>query len=162
MNHKEGDPEELKKKFWKALADSPFLFLQLDGDPETAVPMSPQLDKDANSTIWFFTHKNSSFAKLGQATATFQGKGHDMYCRFHGQLSVEESRERFEQFWNNFIEAWYDGGKDDPDLLFLRMDLGHAEIWDGDFGLLTTAKMALGKTVHDDKNVRESHTEASL
>lgn len=162
MDHNQGDPDKLKTKFWKALADSPFLFLQLDSDPATAVPMSPQLDKDANSTVWFFTHKNSSFAKLGQATATFESKGHDMYCRFHGQLSVEENRERFEQFWNNFIEAWYDGGKDDPDLLFLRMDLGRAEIWDGDFGLMTTAKMALGKTVHDDKSVRESHAEASL
>ncbi|MDC0886749.1 pyridoxamine 5'-phosphate oxidase family protein [Altererythrobacter sp.] len=160
MTHKQGNPDELKTKFWTALADSPFLFLQLDSDTSTAVPMSAQLDKDANSSIWFFTQKNSDFAKLGQATATFQGKGHDMYTRFHGNLSVETSQERFDQFWNNFVEAWYDGGKTDPDILFLRMDLGHAEIWDGDFGMLTVAKMALGKTVHDD--VQDKHVETAL
>lgn len=141
------DPEALKKKFWKALADSPFLFLHRTNQSATAVPMSPQLDKDANSEIWFFTHKNSDFAQLGAVTAIFEGKGHEMFARFNGTLAIETSKERFDQFWNNFVEAWYDGGKDDPDLLFLRMDLGTAEIWDGDIGLVNTAKMALGMYV---------------
>ncbi len=145
-----GNPDELKKQFWKALADSPFLFLQRSDNPSSAVPMSPQLDKDANSAIWFFTHIHSDFAKLGAVTATFQGKGHEIYARFNGTLAKETSQKRFDQFWNNFVEAWYDGGKDDPDLLFLRMDLGQAEIWNGDLGLLNTAKMALGMDVHEE------------
>src|SRR5690606_16847926 len=111
MKYQQGDPDELKTKFWKALADSPFLFLQLDSDTTSAVPMSAQLDKDANSAIWFFTHKQGKFAALGAATATFESKGHDIYARFHGSLTVETSRERFDQFWNNFAEAWFDGGK---------------------------------------------------
>jgi general stress protein 26 len=154
MKHSEGNPAELKEKFWKALAASPYLFLQLDGRSETAVPMSPQLDKDANHAIWFFTQTKSTFAALGPATATFESKGHDLFARFDGTLAVETSRERFEQFWNNFVAAWYDGGKDDPDILFLRMDLGSAEIWDGDMGLLNVAKMALGMNVHDDAEKR--------
>ena len=81
-----------------------------------------------------------------------------MFARFDGTLSVETSKERFEQFWNNFVEAWYDGGKDDPDILFLRMDLGDAEIWSGDLGLLNTAKMALGMNVHDE--AEERHVES--
>ena len=152
------DQAELKQKFWTALADSSFLFLQHDGDSSTAVPMSPQLDKDANSAIWFFTHRHSAFANLGTATATFQSKGHDLFARFDGQLTIETDPARFEQFWNNFIAAWYDQGKDDPDLLFLRMDLGNAEIWDADIGLLNAAKMALGITVHDEMEKRHAET----
>lgn len=154
MKHAEGNPRELKQKFWKALSDSPFLFLELSGQSETAVPMSPQLDEDANSAIWFFTHTKSKFAALGPVTATFQGKGHDIFARFHGTLVRETSQERFDQFWNNFTAAWYDEGKNDPDLLFLRMDLGNAEIWDGDIGLLNTAKMALGMYVEDEAEKR--------
>lgn len=154
MKHADGNPEELKQKFWKALADSPFLFLQRSGQSDTAVPMSPQLDKDANSAIWFFTHTKSAFAELGAVTATFSGKGHNMFARFDGTLVKETSQERFDQFWNNFVKAWYDEGKDDPDLLFLRMDLGNAEIWDGDIGLLNTAKMALGVYVEDEAEER--------
>ena len=150
MRYNEGKADELKTKFWEELANSPFLFLQFDGQPDTAVPMSPQLDKDANSSIWFFTHTKSDFNALGPVTATFQSKGHDMYARFGGVLVKENSQERFDQFWKNFVEAWYDGGKDDPDIVFLRMDLGNAEIWSGDLGLLNTAKMALGMNVHDE------------
>ena len=158
MRYNEGKADELREKFWKALADSPYLFLQLDSDPTSAVPMAPQLDKDANSSIWFFTHTKSDFAKLGAATATFESKGHELFARLDGTLTHETSQERFEQFWSNFVEAWYDGGKDDPDIVFLRMDLGDAEIWDGDLGLLNTAKMALGQTVRDE--AEERHAEA--
>lgn len=160
MKYQQGDAEKLRKKFWTALADSPFLFLQLENDSSSCVPMSPQLDKNADSAIWFFANKQSKFAALGNATATFQGKGHELYARFHGQLTVETSRDRFEQFWSNPVAAWFDGGKDDPDILFLRMDLGQAEIWDGDMGLLDTAKLALGKSMRDDAS--EKHVETTL
>ena len=82
MKYSNGDAEALKKKFWLALADSPFLFLELDGQSETSVPMTAQLDEDANSSIWFFTQKNSSFAKLGKVKASFTGKDHEMFARF--------------------------------------------------------------------------------
>jgi general stress protein 26 len=154
MKHAEGNPEKLKENFWKALDHSPFLMLQLTGQSDTASPMTAQLDKDANSAIWFFTHNKSPYAALGPATATFEAKGHDMFARFNGNLVKETSKERFDQFWNNFVEAWYDGGKTDPNILFLRMDLGTAEIWDGDIGLLNTAKMALGMYVEDEAEER--------
>ena len=98
MRYNEGKADELREKFWKALADSPYLFLQLDSDPTSAVPMAPQLDKDANSSIWFFTHTKSDFAKLGAATATFEGEDHKMFARFHGTLTKETSQERFDHF----------------------------------------------------------------
>jgi len=160
MKYADGNADQLKRKFWLAMAESPFVMLQLDSDSSTAVPMTAQMDKDANSSIWFFSQKNSSFAKLGPATATLEGKGHDIFARFHGNLSVETSKKRFDQFWNNFVEAWYDGGQDDPDILFLRMDLSAAEIWNADMGLLNTAKMALGMNVHDE--AEKQHTETAL
>lgn len=160
MRYNEGKADELKEKFWKALDKSPFLFLEIDGAPQTAVPMTAQLDEDANSSIWFFTQTKSDFAQLGPVTATFQSKGHDLFARFNGTLSVERSSERFDQFWNNFVEAWYDEGKQDPDILFLRMDLGTAEIWDGDMSLLNVAKMALGMNVHDD--AEKNHIENAV
>ncbi|MFW2350701.1 pyridoxamine 5'-phosphate oxidase family protein [Qipengyuania sp.] len=158
MKYSQGNPDALTQKFWTALADSPFLFLELDGRSDTSVPMTAQLDKDANSTIWFFTQKKSDFAQLGKVKASFVGKDHDIFARFDGTLAVETSQERFDQFWNNFVEAWYDGGKDDPDILFLRMDLGEAEIWSGDIGLLNTAKMALGMNVHDEAEKRHAES----
>ena len=152
-------PTELKQKFWTALADSPFVFLQLDSDPQTAVPMTAQLDKDADGRIWFFTHRDHPLAKMGPATATFAGKGHDMFARFTGTLSEETSRERTDKQWSPVIEAWFDG-KDDPNLLMLRMDLGQAEIWNSDLGFIDNTRMLLGFEV--DEEAREEHVETAF
>jgi general stress protein 26 len=160
MNYGNGDPIDLKKKFWHAFEDSPFVMLQLDGDPDSAAPMTAQLDKDANHAIWFFTSRDNRFAAKGQATATFAAKGHDVFARFAGVLTEETSRERLDKQWSNFVEAWFPGGKTDPNLLFLRMDLGDASIWAGELGLIGTAKMALGMDVRAD--VSGQHAETTL
>ncbi|MCW1381674.1 pyridoxamine 5'-phosphate oxidase family protein [Novosphingobium sp. KCTC 2891] len=149
MKYDQGDPQELKDKFWKALDASPYVMLQLDKDAESAAPMTAQLDKDAAHAIWFFTSRNNHFAAMGPATATFASKGHDLFARFTGTLVEETSRERLDKEWNNFVEAWFPGGKDDPDLLLMRMDLGKASIWAGEVGALNTVKMALGMDVTD-------------
>ncbi len=154
------DAEDLKFKFWKTLAGSPFLFLQLDSDPHSAVPMTAQLDKHADSAIWFFTGKDHTLAQGGPATATFSGKEHDLFARFTGTLATETSRERLEKQWNSTIEAWFPGGKDDPNLLMLRMDLGRAEIWNADLGFFDDARMLLGFDVRDE--AADEHTETTL
>ena len=150
MKYETGNADELKEKFWKSLADSPFVFVSLQDAANDAVPMTAQLDKDANSAIWFFTSRDNHLAQMGPATCTFAGKDHELFARFEGTLVEEKSRERLDKQWSNFVEAWFPGGKDDPNLLMLRMDLGQAEIWNGDQSLLTTAKMALGMDVRED------------
>lgn len=160
MNYGNGNPAELKKKFWHAFEDSPFVMLQLDDDPDSAAPMTASLDKDANHAIWFFTSRDSRYAAKGQATATYLSKGHDVFARFAGVLSEETSRERLDKQWSNFVEAWFPGGKTDPNLLFLRLDLGDASIWAGELGLIGTAKMALGLDVRGD--VKGQKTETTL
>jgi len=160
MKYAQGNPDELKQAFWKELAGSSYVILQLDSDPESAAPMTASLDKDANHAIWFFAGRDSRWAELGAATATYASKGHDLFARFAGTLSEETDRARLDKQWSNFVEAWFPGGKDDPNLLFLRMDLGDASIWSGELGALATAKMALGLNVRDE--VAGKHVETAL
>jgi general stress protein 26 len=160
MQYSDGKPDELKEKFWHALEASSFVMLQRDADPESAAPMTASLDKNANHAIWFFTSRDNRFAAKGPATATFASKGHDLFARFSGLLVEETDKARLDKQWSNFVEAWFPGGKQDPNVLFLRMDLGQAAIWSADQGLLTTAKMALGMDVRDD--VKGSYAETTL
>lgn len=154
-------PLELKQMFWKSLADSPFLFLQLDADPHTAMPMMAQLDEHANSAIWFFTGKDHVLASGGPATATFSGRGNQLFARFSGVLTPELSRERLDRQWGKPVEAWFPGGKDDPNLLMLRMDLtGEAEIWNSDLGFIDTTRMLLGFDTR--KDARAEHAQTTL
>lgn len=160
MDHKQGDPEELKQKFWQALADSPFVFLERKEQPGEAVVMTAKLDKNANGAVWFFTKRDNQLARMGPAVCTFAAKGHQIFARFEGVLTEETSRDRLEKEWDRITAAWYDQGKDDPNLLMLRMDLGGAEIWDTDIGLYHATKMLLGGDVRDE--VAEHHARTSL
>ena len=149
MKYDQGNPTELKHDFWQAMTDSPLVMLQLDNDPHSAAPMTAQLDEDAHHAIWFFTTRDNRFAAMGPATANFSAKDHTVFARFAGRLHEETDRERLDKQWNNFVERWYPGGKQDPNLLMLRMDLGDASIWSGDAGVLNTVKMALGMDVQN-------------
>ena len=160
MKYAEGNAAELKDKFWTEMSGSSYVMLQLDSDPHSAAPMTANLDKHANHAIWFFAGRDSRWAHKGAATATYASKGHDLFARFAGTLSEETDRARLDKQWSNFVEAWFPGGKDDPNLLFLRMDLGDAEIWSGELGALATAKMALGMTIRDE--VAGKHVETAL
>lgn len=158
MKQESGNTEKLKTKFWVELADSPLLFLQLDNNPGTAVPMRVHLDKEADSAIWFYVASDSHLADEGLATAIFASKDHDIFARFHGVLVTETSPARRKKHWGNHVEAWFPKGLDSDAVKMLRMDLGSAEIWDHNLGILTTARMALGMDVRD----KAKHTETAL
>ncbi len=158
MKYHQGDADELKEQFWKALAASPFVMLSLDAEPDSAAPMTAQLDQDANSAIWFFTSPDNRFATGGAATATFSSKGHDAFARITGELSEETSQERKDAMWSNMVEAWFPEGKGSA--LLLRMDLGPAAIWAGEMGAINTARMFLGLNVRDE--LKGGYTETQL
>lgn len=148
MYNSQGNPVELRKQFWHAMEDSPFVMLQLDADTDSAVPMTAQLDRAALHEIWFFTSRTNRLAVMGPATATFSSKGHEVFARFHGTLSQETDRSQLDSHWSNMVAAWFPGGKDDPNLLMMRMKLSGASIWStSELGLLGGAKMMLGLDV---------------
>ncbi|MGF6160390.1 general stress protein 26 [Ensifer sp. KUDG1] len=140
--------EELKEKFWKALKLDRTVMLGLSGaaDGHTR-PMTALIEED-HGPLWFFTSIDSSLvtelAGRGRAIATFCSKGHDVFAAIHGTLSVDRQRENVDRLWNPYIAAWYDGGKDDPKLVLLRLDAEHAEIWKDASSIWAAVKILFG------------------
>jgi general stress protein 26 len=132
-------PQELTSKFWKALASDRTVMLGLDGaeDGHTR-PMAAQFENH-KPPLWFFAAKDHALAqKMGprqRAIATFAAKGHDLFAT---------DRAVVDRLWNRDIAAWYPQGKDDPNLLLLRLDAQQAEIWLHESSLFSGAKLLLG------------------
>jgi general stress protein 26 len=108
--------------------------------------------------IWFFSARDNSLVQAvranDRAIATFASKGHDLFAAVHGTLSLDTDRATIERLWNPFVAAWYEGGKDDPNLALLRLDAEEAEIWESGSSLVAGLKMLLGrdpKTDYRDK-----------
>jgi len=141
-------PQELEERFWKALKSDMTMMVGLVGvDEGHTRPLTAQLVGD-RGPIWFFTAKDSKL--VGQltdsrrASATFISKGHDLFADVHGQLSVDNNRQVIDELWNSFVAAWFEGGKDDPNLALVRFDPDAAEIWLDASSIIAGIKVLLG------------------
>lgn len=142
-------PKDLEAKFWKALKSDMTMMIGLDGaeDGHTR-PMTAQFEDD-RSPIWFFTSTDNAMvtALAGGATraiATFSSKDHELFATVHGKLGIDTDRAVVDRLWNSFIAAWFPGGKEDPDLVLLRLDAERAEIWLNESNLLAGLKLLFG------------------
>ncbi len=157
-------PQELKAKLWKAIDSERTVMLGLDGvEDGHARPMTAQIEDD-HGPLWFFTSKDNTLVHLiGQsdrAIATVTTKGHDLFASLRGRLSINQDRAVIDRLWNTFVAAWYEGGKDDPKLVLLKLDAESAEIWENASSILAGAKMLLG--IDPKKDVKDKVAEVKL
>lgn len=161
-------PQELEAKFWASLGSDMTVMLGLDGveDGHTR-PMTAQLEEEGRGPLWFFTSKDNALVQKLQgggggrrAIATFAAKGHDLFATIHGSLSVDTDPAMVDKFWNRYVAAWYEGGKDDPKLALLRLSAERAEIWENATSLFAGLKLLLGSDPKQD--YRDKVAEVSL
>jgi len=145
------DREEIKKHFWKKLADSPFVMIgPMDGSRH-AEPLTAQLDKDQVDTLFFFIGRDNRLAGGGKAMAQFVSKGHDFFACLAGSARVVDDTATIDKLWNKQAESWFPGGKDDPNLALLRFDIDDAEMWETDMSLSGMVKMLFGGRIKADE-----------
>ena len=152
--------DDIRKDFWKSLSHSPFVMLRLEGGGAHALPMTAQLDKDLGpkkgGAVWFFTQTGSRIAQGGKAMAQFSSKGHDVFACMRGTLVEERDAAVIDRFWSNPIEAWYEGGRNDPHLLVFRFDIDNVEIWTADMGVKGYFKLMTGAAIDPGEAGRHS------
>ena len=142
---------EIREKLWKALRSDRTLMLGLAGiDEGHSQPMTAQLEDDRDGgPIWFFTTRNVDLVKaIGRrhrAIAHFAARDHDLFASIHGELVVDNNRAMIDRLWNRFVAAWYEGGKDDPNLQLLRLNPGRAQIWLNANSVFAGVKLLLGR-----------------
>ena len=83
----------------------------------------------------------------GKAMAQFVGKGHDFFACLDGHVQIDQDRAMIDKLWNKQVEAWFPGGKEDPNLALLRFDIDSAEFWETDMSLSGKVKMLFGGTI---------------
>ncbi|MDO7835421.1 pyridoxamine 5'-phosphate oxidase family protein [Sphingobium sp. HBC34] len=154
------DTADIRDRFWADLSASPFLMVGLQGGAEHSLPMTAQLDPHANHCFWFYTAKDNRLAHGGPAMAQFVAKDHNLFACIEGTLATESDPAVIDRYWSKQVEAWYPGGRSDPNLLMLRFDLGVAEIWRADMSITGVFKMLFGGDVRSE--MQGKHAEIAL
>ena len=135
---------EIEREFWSELKSSPFFMLGIDGERGAGTqPMTAFYDDEA-APFWFFTANDHDLVRaLGndaagnggkRAIATFASKGHDIFASVRGTLSIDKDPATIDRLWNPVVGQWYEGGKSDPKLALLRLDVEDAKLWKSDLG----------------------------
>ena len=140
-------PQELERKLWKALKSDRTLMLGIDGvEGGHTRPMTANVEGE-HGPIWFFTGLPNALVEPARGGATaiaaFTAKGHDLFASISGRLVVDNDRAVIDRLWNPFIAAWFEG-KDDPNLVLLRLDAEHAQVWENENNLLAGVKLLFG------------------
>jgi general stress protein 26 len=155
------DPQQLKQDLWKRMSDSPFMMLGLTQSGEHSEPLTAQLDKDQVDTLFFFVGKDNRLAKGGAAMGQFVSKGHDFFACLSGSVRIDNDPALIDKLWSNHVEAWFPGGKADPNLALLRFDIDSAELWETDISLSGRLKMLFGGKIRADEEGSHARVETT-
>ncbi len=138
------DTQSVAEAFLSALKSSPFVMVGLTDSHEHSEPLTAQIDEDQPNALFFFVGKDNRAIGGGGAMAQFVSKGHDVFACLHGNITRDDSPAQIDKLWSNQVEAWFPGGKADPNLALLRFDMDSAEIWESDISLSGRVKMMFG------------------
>ena len=145
------DASTLKEHLWKKLSQGPYMMVALSDPVTHSEPLTAQLDRDQVDTIFFFVGKHNRLAAGGRAMAQFVSKGQDFFACLSGWASIGNDPEMIDKLWSRTAEAWFPGGKSDPDLALLRFDIDEAELWEADVSLTGKLKMIFGGKIRADE-----------
>lgn len=137
MTHDTATRTDAEKRLWKAIEHHNTGMLGLVGGAETShfQPMTA-FGEPQDGKLWFFTRADSDLVHEMGATAQtmFVYQQKDLQACIGGTLVVDNDRARIDKYWNPVVAAWYPQGREDPQLVLLRLDAVDAQVWITDAG----------------------------
>ena len=106
--------------------------LGVEGSGQHLQPMSHFLDAETGE-IWFVGSESSDLVRAigqgAQAQYAIISKDHDLHACMRGYIEQSQDRAKLDALWSPVLSAWFEGGRDDPDIALLRMTLRDAAVW---------------------------------
>lgn len=117
-----------------------------NSDYPHTIPMSRQ-EVDDEGNIWFLfsaesdTHQH--LLKNNKVSLAYAHVGNYQFLSINGVAEVSQDKHRIDKYWNSFNEAWFEKGKEDPNIRILKVIPNEAHYWDNKTNkLMTLLKVA--------------------
>ena len=121
-------------KLWSLIKGIKVGMLVTQGDDLLHARPMHLVQDSFEGTIWFYSSDQSG--KIDEihhgrdVCLTFEDHGNETYVSLTGTSEITRDRAIIDRYWNPFISAYFPGGKDDPALCLLKIDMNAAEYWD--------------------------------
>lgn len=119
-------------------------------------PLGTQ-DVEFDGLLWFATGADSEKVREIQAdprvNLAYASRGRNTYVSVSGKASIVRDRAKIEHLWSPAMKLFFPGGKDDPNLVLIRVQAESAEYWDGPGTMLGKALHFLIAAMQEDPGV---------
>ncbi len=97
-------------------------------------PLGTQ-EVEFDGDLWFATGRDS--AKVSEIAAnphvnvSYASVRKNSYLSVAGRASIVHDRAKIDELWSPAMKLFFPGGKDDPNVCLIRVEVDSAEYWDG-------------------------------
>jgi len=132
----------------KELAESNVcLFSTYEDDKIVSRPMAT-LKVDEQGYLWFLSDKNSvkndQILSDNRVYLMYSNTSKAHFLSVYGYAEVVFDRSKVDELWTPIAKAWFEDGKDDPDLSIIKVKTQDAHYWDTKDGkVVSTIKIAV-------------------
>lgn len=114
---------------------------ELDTLPINSRPMSLQ-ETDDEGNLWFISgdssNKNFEIKDDKRVQLFFMNNGDYQYLSVFGDATIYKDRATIEDKWSPMANAWFEDGKDDPNVSIIRVEPRESYYWDTKVGKLVS------------------------
>jgi general stress protein 26 len=87
-----------------------------------------------DGTLYFYTPKSDAkvyeIEKDRDVCMTFASPEHSTYVSLTGKAILSEDKNLIDRYWSPTVEAWFEGGRDNPEIAMLEVKIKQGEHWD--------------------------------
>lgn len=132
-----------------------FFCSDLQNPPFESSPMSVQ-EVDEEGNIWFLGSKASqkyeNMRIAPQVQLYFADPSSMKYLSIYGEAAIVEDQFRIDQYWNKFVEGWFEKGREDPNIILFKITPLQIHYWDTKHHKLLSYAITLYNAVTGTKN----------
>lgn len=130
---------EHKQLIWNLIKDVKVgMLVTKEGESDDSMRSRPMyLVQDAyDGTLYFYTSKNAEkvyeIKEDRDVCITFSDVQNGVFVSLTGKAKLTDDQELIDRYWNSGINAWFEDGKDNPDIAMLKIKVNRGEHWKSD------------------------------
>jgi len=128
---------EHKQLIWNLIKDiNVGMLITKETDDEESLRGRPMslVQEAYDGTLYFYTSKKDAkvyeVEKDRDVCMTFSDPENHIYVSLTGKAKITQDEDLIDKYWNSRVAAWFENGKEDPNLAMLKVKINKGEHWD--------------------------------
>lgn len=139
--------QEAIEKIKELAKDKICMFCTYEDEQIVSRPMGTQ-GVDEDGTIWFFSNrssdKNYQVKQDEKVYLMYADTSNHSYLSLTATAEIVKDKQKIDELWTKMSKAWFEKGKDDPELTLIRVTPEEGHYWDTKNGkLVSMIKIAI-------------------